>query len=72
MPEQQPRGQPRDAEAAVSAYAPLLREMMLGADGREEEVRRPTRVWWLFTSTKVRNPTYQQTRAASRRPTFPT
>ena len=36
MPEQQPRGQPRDAEAAVGAYAPLLREMMLGADEKKK------------------------------------
>ena len=55
MPEQQPRGQPRDAEAAVGAYAPLLREMMLDGDTKKKYGVPPAE-WWLFTSTKVRNP----------------
>ena len=55
MPEQQPRGQPRDAEAAVGAYAPLLREMMLSTD-EKKKYGVPPASWWLFTSTKVRNP----------------
>ena len=46
---------PRDAEAAVGAYAPLLREMMLGAD-QKKKYGVPPASWWLFTSTKVRNP----------------
>ena len=55
MPEQQPRSQPRDAEAAVGAYAPLLREMMLDGDTKKK-YGVPPASWWLFKSTKVRNP----------------
>ena len=56
MPEQpqKPRDA-RDAEAAVGAYAPLLREMMLDAD-QKKKYGVPPASWWLFTSTKVRNP----------------
>ncbi len=53
MPEQPQK--PRDAEAAVGAYAPLLREMMLDAD-QKKKYGVPPAEWWLFTSTKVRNP----------------
>ena len=52
MPEQPHK--PRDAEAAVGAYAPLLREMMLDAD-QKKKYGVPPASWWLFTSTKVRN-----------------
>ena len=50
MPEQ-PNKPPRDAEAAVGAYAPLLREMMLSAD-EKKKYGVPPAEWWLFTSTK--------------------
>ena len=53
MPEQPHK--PRDAEAAVGAYAPLLREMMLSTD-EKKKYGVPPAEWWLFTSTKVRNP----------------
>ena len=50
-----PAQPPRDAEAAVGAYAPLLREMMLPAATKKEKGVPPAG-WWLFASTKVRNP----------------
>ena len=53
MPE--PRAAPRDAETVVGVYVPLLREMMLGAD-QKKKYGVPPAEWWLFTSTKVRNP----------------
>ena len=39
----------------MGAYAPLLREMMLG-DDQKKKYGVPPASWWLFASTKVRNP----------------